>query len=358
MTLLLIGNQPMPYAWGSEHLIQDLTGLGQIGEPAAEVWFGSHKTSPSKIMPEASRTLAEVVPDLGYLVKFLAAQKPLSIQAHPDSKRAVEQFKAGNPSYSDANHKPEMIIAITEFEALCGFRDTKEIEAELTTLASADPVFEPWLAALVHGGLKSAVQYAFENNISEALVAEASALGSMRQELVLRLNSEFPKDVGVMVGGLLMQHLVLAPGEALFMPAGNIHAYLSGLGVEVMASSDNVLRGGLTQKPIDVAELLRILDFNPLQDPRVVPAKVANGLTHYPAEVSDFSVYGVDVGGSNMLIDLELRGSMIVVCISGELEISTSTDEYLKLSRGQAAFVSEARLFSITGSGAGYLAMG
>jgi mannose-6-phosphate isomerase len=142
------------------------------------------------------------------------------------------------------------------------------------------------------------------------------------------------------------------------MPAGNIHSYLSGLGVEVMAASNNVLRGGLTQKPIDVPELMQVLDFSPLQDPRVVPVKVATGLTHYPAEVSDFSVYGVDVSGTNMLIDLELRGSMIVVCVSGELEISTSAQEYQKLSRGQAAFVADARLFSITGSGAGYLAMG
>lgn len=358
MTLLLIGNQPMPYAWGSEHLIQDLTGLGQIGAPAAEVWFGSHKTSPARLMPQATQTLADIAPDLGYLVKLLAAQKPLSIQAHPERERAIQQFEAGNPSYSDANHKPEMIIAITEFEALCGFRESSELEADLGILANRNPVFAPWLAALAQGGLKLAVQYAFENNLTEALVAEASVLGANRQELVLRLNSDFPGDVGVMIGGLMMQHLVLAPGEALFMPAGNIHAYLSGLGVEVMAASDNVLRGGLTQKPIDVAELFQVLDFKPLQDPRVVPVKVANGLTHYPAEVSDFSVYGVDVSGSNMLIDLELRGSMIVVCISGELEISTSTDEYLKLARGQAAFVSQARLFSITGSGAGYLAMG
>ena len=119
-----------------------------------------------------------------------------------------------------------------------------------------------------------------------------------------------------------------------------------------------MLRGGLTEKPIDVPELMQVLNFSSLQDPRVKTKLIANGLTHYPAEVSDFSVYGVEVSGSNMLIDLELNGSMIVVCVSGELELSTSAQEYQKLSRGQAAFVADARLFSITGSGAGYLAMG
>jgi mannose-6-phosphate isomerase len=358
VTLFLLGNQPMPYAWGSDHLIQDLTGLGQIGEPAAELWFGSHKTAPSKLLSGDSGTLADIAPDLPFLVKFLAAQKPLSIQAHPSKQRAQDQFGAGHKSYSDANHKPEMIIAITEFEALCGFRDSSELEADLATLASTNPVFKPWLAALAEGGLKAAIQFAFEHNLSESLVASAAALSSSRKELLLRLNAEFPGDVGVMIGGLMLQHVTLAKGEALFMPAGNIHSYLSGLGVEVMASSDNVLRGGLTEKQIDVTELMQVLNFSSLQDPRVRTKLIANGLTHYPADVADFDVYGVDVSGSNMLIDLELNGSMIVVCVSGELELSTSAEEYQKLTRGQAAYVADSRLFSITGSGAGYLAMG
>lgn len=348
----------MPYVWGSDHLIQDLTGLGQIGEPAAEVWFGSHKTAPSVVLSEAGGSLAEIAPDLGFLVKFLAAKKPLSIQAHPDRARARQQFEAGNASYSDANHKPELIIAVSEFEALCGLREIQDVSADLAALAGIDPLFSDWLEALTRGGLEAALQYAFENNLAATLVESASVLDSSRQQLLQRLNEDFPGDVGVMIGGLLMRHLLLAPGEALFMPSGNIHAYLRGLGVEVMAASDNVLRGGLTKKHIDTAELLQVLNFSPLQDPRVLTVKIANGLTHYPAEVEDFSVYGVEVSAANMLIDLELRGSMIVVCISGELEIATSKDEYLKLARGQAAFVADARLFSITGSGAGYLAMG
>jgi mannose-6-phosphate isomerase len=358
VTLLLIGNQPMPYAWGSDHLIQDLTGLGTVGQPAAELWFGSHPTAPSEILSGGTGTLADVAPDLGFLVKFLAAQKPLSIQAHPSKARAVEQFAAGNPSYSDANHKPEMIIAISQFEALCGFRKAEAVRADLTSLANESPLLAPWLAALEYGGIAAATRFAFENNLADLVLANIEVLEASRQELIRRLNSHFPGDVGVMVGGLLLRQVVLEPGEALFMPAGNIHAYLQGFGVEVMASSNNVLRGGLTPKRIDVPELMQVLNFEPLAEPRVQRSKLANGLTHYPADVLDFTIYAVQVSGSNMLIDLELKGSMIVVCVSGELEISTSADEYLKLSPGQAAFVAGARLFSFTGSGAGYLAMG
>lgn len=358
MTLLLIGNQPLPYAWGSDHLIQDLTGLGTIGEPAAELWFGSHKASPSQVLLGGSGSLEQVAPDLGFLVKFLAAKKPLSIQAHPSKARAAEQFGLGNQSYSDANHKPEMLIAISEFEALCGFRPEADIQLDLSSLASHNRVFVPWLEAFSAGGIRAALGFAFENNLADFLPESASVLGSIQRTLVTRLQEHFPGDVGVMIGAILLQQIVLAPGEALFMPAGNIHAYLKGLGVEVMAASDNVLRGGLTPKPIDVPELLQVLSFRALEDPRVKPVKLANGLVHYRCAAQEFSVYGVEVGGSNMLVDLELRGSMIVVCVSGEMEISTSQAEYLRLARGQAAYVSQARLFSITGSGAGYLAMG
>lgn len=357
MTLLLIGNQPMPYAWGSEHLIQDFANLGVQGEPAAEVWFGSHPTSPS-LIHGSSKKLSDIAPDLGFLVKFLAAAKPLSIQAHPSKQRAVEQFGLGNPSYSDANHKPEMIIAVSDFEALCGFRDEAEIRSDLEKLAAANAIFAPWLSAFDQGGIRAAVEFAFENNLAAELGQSITALSRSKVQLYQKLADHFPGDVGLMVGTILLKHISLAEGQALFLPAGNIHAYLKGLAVEVMASSDNVLRGGLTSKRIDVAELLKVLDFSPIGDPVVKTKALAQGLTHYKVDVADFSVYRVDPTTSNMLIDLELEGSMIAVCTSGEIELSTSKDEYLKLSRGQAAFVSGTRLFSVTGNGSGYLAMG
>ena len=358
MTLLLLGNEPMNYAWGSDHLIQDLTGLGVEGEPAAELWFGAHKTAPSKILSGGEGLLSDLHPALGFLVKFLAALKPLSIQAHPSKARAQRQFALGHKSYSDANHKPEMIIAVTDFEALCGFRPETEIESDLAALAATSVEFGQLQQSFVTGGLEAAVAKAFEKNLANELHANLGALSRSRVQLYLSLAEHFEGDVGLVIGTLFLNHIRLAPKEALYLPAGNIHAYLKGLGVEVMASSDNVLRGGLTPKPIDVPELMAVLDFSPLANPRVDTKELVNGLVAYPADVEDFSVYGVEVASHNMLIDLELKGSMILVCVSGELEVSTSKDEFLKVSKGQACFVSDARLFSITGSGSGYLAMG
>jgi mannose-6-phosphate isomerase len=357
VTLLLIGNEPLAYDWGSEELIQDFANLGVLGQPAAEVWFGSHPKAPS-VIASSSQTLRDLVPELGFLVKLLAAKKPLSIQAHPSKERAQEQFALANPSYTDANHKPEMIIAITSFEALCGFRPLQDIETDLAALANSDAKFEPWLKALTTGGLKAATEFALTHNLAEDLGRNLSVLKRSRVQLYQKLAEYFQGDVGLAIGTILMNHVSLAPGEGLYLPAGNIHAYLSGLGLEVMASSDNVLRGGLTKKPIDVPELMQVLDFQPLEDPIIKPKTILRGLTQYPADVEDFTVYRVEPSASNMLIDLKLEGSMIVVCTEGELEISTSQDEYLKIKRGSAAFVSDARLFSIMGTGAGYLAMG
>ena len=357
MTLLLIGNQPMPYAWGSEHLLQEFANLGTKGQPAAEIWFGSHPTAPSEVLG-GDRRLSEIAPSLAFMVKFLAAGKPLSIQAHPSLERAKQQFALGNPSYSDANHKPEMTIAITDFDALCGFRSLEEIGADLRSLAAANEAFAPWLRAFEEGGIRAAMEFAFENNRSAELAKHVTALSRSRVQLFLYLADHFPDDVGLMIGTLLLRHVTLAPGEALFLPAGNIHAYLKGLAVEVMAASDNVVRGGLTPKHIDVPELMEILDFSPIGEPKVKTRTVLKGLTHYPADVPDFSVYKVEASASNMLIDLQLEGSMIAVCTAGEIEISTSKEEFLRLKRGQAAFVSDTRLFSVTGSGTGFLAMG
>lgn len=357
MTLLLIGNQPMPYAWGSEELLQDFANLGTPGEPAAEVWFGAHPTAPAQIVG-SEKDLSSVAPDLGFMVKFLAAKKPLSIQAHPSKERAQQQHALANPSYSDANHKPEMVIALTEFEALCGFRAVAEIEEDLTALAAKSGLLSKMLAALRSQGISGAMAFAFENQLVNELKSNIGALGRARNQLFLRLEEHFPNDQGLVIATLLLEHIRLGASEALFLPAGVIHAYLKGLAVEVMASSDNVLRGGLTPKRIDEKELMEVLDFSSEFEPRVRTAPVANGLTHYPARVSDFSVYRVEPSSSNLLVDLELKGSMIVVCTAGEIEISTSKDEYLKLKKGQAAFAADARLFSITGTGTGYLAMG
>lgn len=359
MTLFKISNQPMRYQWGSTDLIPDFFGIPADGQPMAEIWFGTHKTSPATVLDETGGNLLERVGELPFLVKFLAAATPLSIQAHPSRSRAKQAFAQSHPSYQDDNHKPELIIALTEFRALCGFRPKAELEEDLKKLATATIHLAGLWGAYESAGLQGAMNwiYSCEEKAVGQLVANAPVLGRRRSRLIEELFELYPGDRGILVS-VLMNLIVLQPGESMFLPAGNIHAYLFGLGVEVMAASDNVLRGGLTSKPIDVKELLKVLDYQELAEPRIRQKKILNGLWQLPVEVSDFSVYKIEPSATNLLVDLELQGSAIVVCVSGEITLSTSKDELLSLRPGEAGFMADARLFSVSGAGTGYLTMG
>ena len=359
MTLFRITNDPMPYAWGSKELLSDLLGIETPEHPIAEVWFGTHETSLTQVQDSENGSLRERVGELGYLVKFLAAAEPLSIQAHPSKAHARLQFAANHPSYSDANHKPELLIAVTEFRALCGFRPLPEIEADLRLLAGASTPLAGLWGAFETTGLEGAMRWIFAapTSVVFELIAHGAVLGRKRARLIDQLNELHPADPGILVS-VLMNLVALQPGEAIFLPAGNIHAYIEGLGVEFMAASDNVLRGGLTKKPIDVVELMQVLDFESLVEPRVTPRKLAQGLFRFAIDLPDFSVYRLEPSSANLLVDLDLSGSAIAVCVSGEITLSTSKDEALTLRKGQAAFLGAARYFSVAGSGTGYLAMG
>lgn len=359
MSIYRLKNEPKLYAWGSLELIPGLMRTDSNGQPQAEVWFGSHKLDPSEIDDPVGGNLLERVGHLPYLVKLLAAAKPLSIQAHPTKERAIEQFGLGNPSYQDDNHKPELIVAVSDFSALCGFRPLKEIERDLGLLTGANPIFHDWLEAFRLGGLKAATGFALEASsaLVSQLVEHAAVLDPERKQLIEQLNHEYPLDSGIAVS-VLMNLITLEPGQALYLPAGNIHSYLAGLGVEVMAASDNVLRGGLTSKPLDKEELMQVLEFEPLEHPKVSAKNIAGGLVEYPVGVPDFKVYQVSPSSDRMLIDLKLVDSAILVCIAGEIVLSNSLGEMEKLGPGEAAFIRSANLFSITGSGTGYLAMG
>lgn len=359
MTLFALGNKPMNYAWGSSPLLSDLLGIEEPDYPIAEQWFGTHPTAPAKVLDSTGGTLTERYGELGYLVKFLAAANPLSIQAHPTKQHAAQQFLNHHPSYSDSNHKPELIIAVTDFRALCGFRPLAELQADLDALAQAHESFVPLAEVFGLGGYQPAMQWIYESNpeLILTLVANASVLGRKRDRLIEQLFQLYGQDHGVLVS-VLMNLVTLSPGEGLYLPAGNIHAYLEGLGVEVMASSDNVLRGGLTSKPVDVRELLRVLDYTELAEPKIAVKKLSKGIWGYPTKAEDFNVYRVEPSASVMLMDLELPNTGIVVCTQGELTISTSKDETLTIGRGKAAFMADARLFSVTGNGTGFIALG
>jgi mannose-6-phosphate isomerase len=357
MTLLRISNTPRDYAWGSLDLIPQLLGTEPNGKPQAEVWFGTHPDSESQVEDGQNGLLSSRIGELGFLVKYLAAAKPLSIQAHPTKDWAAKRFSEKYPGYTDANHKPELIAAVSEFRALCGFRKTAEISSDLQNLVEVSETFKPWLNALASEGLRGATKWALGQS-KEAVDEFVARSGvTSRSDLVREINQHFPGDVGLLVS-MLLNYVQLRPGEALFLPAGNIHAYLSGLGVEVMASSNNVLRGGLTVKPIDFNELIAVADFSELANPISNQKLLMNGLVEYQTEGEDFRVYRVEPSGSNLLIDIRLTGKAILTCVAGEIAVSTSKEETLVLKKGQACFFDAANYFSILGSGTGYLALG
>ena len=224
--------------------------------------------------------------NLPYLLKVLAADEPLSLQAHPSAAQAAEGFArenaAGIPvdaptrNYRDASHKPELICALTEFHALVGFREIAQTLALLRALDVAE--LAPHVALLAAQPDAAGLRALFttwitlpQSVLDRAVPALQTACVRLAQQgrefarearMALELSERYPGDAGVLAA-LLLNLVVLAPGEALYLPAGNLHAYLSGAGVELMANSDNVLRGGLTSKHVDVAELLRVLDFTP-----------------------------------------------------------------------------------------------
>ena len=176
-------------------------------------------------------------------------------------------------------------------------------------------------------------------------------------DLVRYLADYYPNDKGLGVA-FLLNEIFLAPGEAVFLPAGNLHAYLQGLGVEVMAASDNVVRGGLTPKHVDVEKLREITVFESL-NPKLGPNELQRGLDEYEVDVEDFRVYRIEPSGQRLIADVELPGQAILVCVAGEVTVSDSLDQRVSLKKGEACYISnEARLVSFAGAGTAYLATG
>ncbi|RMH76263.1 MAG: mannose-6-phosphate isomerase, class I, partial [Actinomyces sp.] len=289
------------YDWGSPEAIPRLCGLAPDGRPWAELWLGAHPSAPAAVGPgrtpldrlvaadpqgQLGPVVAERFGTLPFLLKVLAAARPLSLQAHPTLDQARRGFAreeaAGIPvdaphrSYRDRSHKPELICALTTFDALCGFRHPVRTLALLDELATG--ALDPVRAALADSpdavGLSRVLRHLLELDAAEAatlvesvVAACAAADGSefaRERRTALRLAELYPGDAGV-VTSLLLNRVTLRPGQALFLGAGNLHAYLGGVGVEIMANSDNVLRGGLTTKHVDVPALLEVVDTSPLE---------------------------------------------------------------------------------------------
>ncbi|MEU5907686.1 mannose-6-phosphate isomerase, class I [Micromonospora sp. NPDC047467] len=372
------------YAWGSRSAIALLQGRPVPSEgPEAELWLGAHPGAPARVeraglrvslcdlvRDEPGRWLGQRVSDrfgtrLPFLLKVLAADAPLSLQAHPDAEQARVGFaaEAGRPeaerNYSDPHHKPELLVALTPFEALCGFRPPAESAEALA--AFGVPALAPVVEALRAGpaGLRTAVRTLLGWPVAERdgllRSALAASIDGPDADLARRLAVAYPGDPGVLVA-LLLHHVRLVPGEGIWMPAGNLHAYLSGCGVEIMAASDNVLRGGLTPKRVDVDELLRVLRFEVLQDPVRAAQPVAPGVDWWPVPVDDFALHRVRVGAAVPEVTLPLPGPRVVLCGAGSVTVDDGAGAWTLVS-GQAAIGTAAgEPLRVSGDGEAYVA--
>jgi mannose-6-phosphate isomerase len=371
------------YAWGSPTAIPELLGIEPTGEPAAELWLGAHPDAPAEV-PAVGATLDKLIvddplgmlgpavverfgPRLPFLVKVIAPAHVLSLQVHPTLAQARVGFAAeearGLPrdsaprSYRDANHKPELLCALTDFDALCGFRPMDETRQLIDILDV--PALVPYRDRLSQSdGLRSvftallelddAGRVALVPDVLDACrrVARTTGDWSREAEFVLRAADDYPADIGPVLC-LLLNAVPLRSGEAIFLAAGNVHAYLRGVGVEIMATSDNTLRCGMTPKHVDVPEVLRITDFTPLPEPRWPAQPDRSGEHVFQPPIPDFALSMVALDGS---VELTTDGPQILLCTDGSADISSAGAD-VSLGRGQAVFVAAGRACGVAGKG-------
>lgn len=380
------------YSWGSKTLIADLRGEeSPTQHPQAELWYGAHPAAPADIagMPLTDIIAADPDRELGaevrarfgdrlpFLLKILAVAEPLSLQAHPSLAQAQEGFRrenaqgidvrAGNRNYRDDNHKPELIVALTPFHAMAGFRplaETLELFAALDCPSLARymgmidstgeeavnlrMLFTTWIT------IPAAVRKQLIDDIivaAKRVVAEGSAAEWQRETLanIIELDTHYPGDVGVL-GALLLNYVRLEPGEGIYLDAGNLHAYCRGLGVEVMANSDNVLRGGLTAKHVDVPELARVLRFTSLANPRT-----SNDAGWFEVPVEEFDMRMVAATEESPW-SAQIPGPRVVLCTAGQVTVTVGPATQV-LRPTEAVWISAAEepLVQVTGAGQAFV---
>lgn len=377
MSVLLLANTVRDYAWGRTDGIAELVGGQPSGGPEAELWVGTHPGAPSTVADDpAGRTLAEVIAadparwlgpaladagqrTLPFLLKILAIGEPLSLQAHPSAAQAEAGFAreeaagievdAATRTYRDPDPKPEALVALTDTWALCGFREPADAARRVAELGVAP--LEPLVAALAEDGpdaIRAAVAWLVRLQGSSRDAVAAGIAGAVARTdpaertdplaWVRRLSELHPSDPTV-VAPLLLQVLHLQPGQAVHLPAGNLHAYLEGAGVEIMAASDNVVRGGLTAKPVDVDELLAIVRFEPGLPAWPVRATPAAGIITFDAGEDAFALATIAPTDDPVVIDP--TGPSLLLATGGPVELA-GRDGRWTLDGGRAALVAPA----------------
>jgi mannose-6-phosphate isomerase len=382
MRIYRLENSVQRYAWGSANGITDTIGIPNPGGgPLAELWMGAHPSAPSTALVDGTKlgldelikrepaatlgphVLEKLGSSLPFLFKVLSAGTPLSIQAHPSKRKAQLGFErenlAGIPvdaperNYRDPNHKPEMAVALTRFELICGFRPVREIIENIRLVAPGE--FDRSLERLERDpsrvelsvffyALMSADERAQAQILAEAANGIAAALDSGKVpegaegafRWALKMMEVFPGDAGAIIP-LILNHIVLEPGQAAFIAPGELHAHLTGTCLEIMANSDNVIRGALTKKFIDLPELVSVLSFNPERVPPVRPSQIAPCEEAYPTFVPDFQISRISLG-TGRRYRRSSRGPEILLCASGAAELRCSGEAPIVLGRGESAF--------------------
>lgn len=398
--IVLLKNKIKEYAWGSKTFIPDLIGMHMPSErPQAEMWLGAHAKASSTAFfdktPIPLRALIEKGPEevlgvpvahrfaneLPFLLKVLAAAKPLSIQAHPNKQQAEEGFRRENfrkipidspeRNYKDQNHKPELICALTPLQALKGFRRNRDIAVLLDKAGARSSGMEMDILSNqpekegLKGFIKSLLTMKKERQrcVVEKIIARLNDMETSEPAFVWlkRLYKEYPRDIGVL-SPLFLNIVTLEPTEAMYISSGELHAYLEGAGLELMANSDNVIRGGLTPKHVDVTELIDILEFTPREPIKILPEEVGNNEAFYLTGNDEFLLSVIylkgEAGDSSIYNGPGQRSAEIIICTEGKARIEdVHSGDILDVSKGRSFFIPAlVKGYTITGEATIYKA--
>ena len=376
-SIALLKNQIQEYDWGSKTFIPDLlSSESPAKNPQAELWLGAHPKASSEVMMFGKwRSLAECIDQkpteilgkrvaehfnnkLPFLFKVLAAEKPLSIQSHPNKEQAEAGYERENRlkiplladirNYKDNNHKPELICALNSFEGLKGFRKIEEIFSFARIVKSR--TFDSIVVLL----RKDPDQTGLKNFLSEILTLKEKERRELVEQIIqgakkhrdenpcfkwiLRLDQEYPRDIGV-ISPLFFNYFILKPGEALFIPVGELHAYLKGAALEIMANSDNVLRGGLTPKHVDVAELLKVIRFESNPISILTPTKESECEYFFPRVADEFQLSCIKLTDDRIYRKERIDSIEIIICVQGGAKIFDEKEDGIDLKKGVSVVV-------------------
>ncbi len=374
----ILYNTIQEYSWGSITELSEFLGRpSHIPKPMAELWMGAHPKAPSNVIVNGqSVSLLDIIEEnpaeilgsavanqfnntLPFLFKVLAADQPLSIQAHPTIDQArvgyLRENNADIPissptrNYKDENHKPEIICALSTFWALNGFRPIPEIIEILSTIKS--PLLSVFSQSLINEpnsqGLKIFLEKIFhmdsENRIEmvkEILnYAQFNINHDPLYEWLIKFDKLYPGDVGIL-SALLLNMVCLEPGDAMCLQPGQLHAYLHGFGIELMANSDNVIRGGLTSKHIDIDELLTILNFDETPVNIINPESISDTERIYETSAKEFQLSVINIIQEKPYLSHISRNVEIIICTSGFADLTDLSDNsILQLSKGDSVVI-------------------